>query len=146
DGTGHPAAGMGNGGNGIEITTRATLNLIGYPGVGAKNEIAGNTGNRIVMPAGGRKSVRENSIYANQGDGTHLVPTGQLVATPVLTSVTLNADGHPVVQGTLQGAKNTTYTIEFFVNGQADGTGNGSGELFLTSQPLQIVTDSKGQA
>jgi titin len=147
DGTGHPAAGMGNGGNGIEITTNSGLNLIGYPGVGAKNVISGNTGTGIVMPAGGRNSVRENAIYANQRGGIRLVPTGQLVATPVLNSVTLNADGHPVVQGTLQGAKDTTYTIEFFANGTADTTtGNGSGELFLNSQPLQVVTDSTGQA
>jgi titin len=146
DETGHPAAGMGNGANGIEITTNSGFNLIGYPGVGAKNVIAGNTGTGIVMPASNRNSVRENSIYANQGGGIHLVPTSQLVATPVLGSVALNADNHPVVQGTLHGAKNTTYTIEFFANGTADATGNGSGELFLNSQPLQVVTDPTGHA
>ena len=62
---------------------------------------------------------------------------------PVLTSVTTSA-GTTTVEGTLNSLANTTFTVEFFSNTEADPTGFGEGRTFIGSAP--VLTDAEGNA
>ncbi len=125
------------------------------PGVGVS--IAGSTASAEPTL---HNHVTGNSIFGNDGIGIDINLTGNdldaqdgatandacdvdqgannLQNAPVLSSVCVNGNT-ATVQGTLNSAPNTTFTIEFFANSQCDGSGSGEGQTYLGS--IQVTTD-----
>ncbi|MEO8435437.1 MAG: thrombospondin type 3 repeat-containing protein [Pyrinomonadaceae bacterium] len=117
-----------------------------------------------VGDSGGGNSVRnrisQNSIFSNSGLGIDLSnlangadPTQGPTAndscdpdsgpnnfqnSPQLTSV-CHTSNTATVQGTLNSAPGTTFTIEFFANAACDSLGFGEGQTYLGS--IQVTTD-----
>ncbi len=134
--------------------------VIGGPGAGEANEIAGQLDAGIVVAnsyAGVR--ISGNSIHDNGGLGIDLIPpsfqsgvtdndpgdldTGGngLQNFPVLTEA-LRAGNGVVVRGTLDSAPNRAYRVEVFANPACDPSGHGEGEVFLGFADL--LTDAAG--
>jgi hypothetical protein len=120
-------------------------NTIGGSAAGAGNRIAFNTGDGVFVNSGTGNRISENSIYSNGGRGIDLNTSNNAnnkLAAPTLTSA-VNASGtSTTVQGSISGAPNTTYTLEFFSNVTADPSGFGQGQTFLSS--VTVTTDSTG--
>ena len=154
---------LGNTGRGVSIEAgRNTDNAF------VDNTIAHSTGPGIVMGSSGdadanvRNEISGNSIHDNGGLGIDLLPPGPTVFGvtpndagdvdvganalqnfPTLTGATniTGAEG-TVINGTLQAAADTTYTLEFFSSPTADPSGNGEGATLLFSGAG--VTDGAG--
>ncbi len=60
---------------------------------------------------------------------------------PVISSV-ITSGGTTTIEGTISGAANTIYRIEFFSNETADPSGYGQGQTFLTF--MNVTTDGTG--
>ncbi len=153
---------LGNGGNGIAISTGSVNNLIGGTGVGEGNVIAFNNLDGITVSAGTGHAILGNQIYANSDLGIDLsggtedgfgvtandsgdADTGanNLQNYPVLTNV--STTGTTVtIQGTLNSTANSYYRIEFFANTTQDGSGHGEAETYLGF--VNVMTDGSGDA
>jgi hypothetical protein len=146
---------LGNGSNGIEAQTTAT---IGGTVAGAGNVLAFNytgaggstpRGGILVSPEEGGDettgvSILGNSLFSNGGLGISFgsespaanddcdADTGpnNLQNYPVLTAVT-SGGGMTSIVGTLNSVANTTYRIEFFANDAIDPSGYGEGQSFV---------------
>jgi hypothetical protein len=117
------------------------------PGAGniiAYNGFAGVTVATNVSPPAQRNLISRNSIFSNVQLGIDLgfngvtandasdADTGanNLQNYPVLTSANASS-GATTLQGNLNSLANTSFTIEFFVNSECDGSGFGEGKSFL---------------
>lgn len=132
-------------------------NVIGGAGTGAGNVIAFNKGAGIAVTSGSGNQVLANSIFSNGGLGIDLGGDGvtpndsgdgdngpnNLQNFPILT-LAASTSSVTGVRGTLNGAPNTTFSIEFFINSICDPTGNGEGENFLARG--SVITDANGNA
>jgi hypothetical protein len=128
-------------GNGIAITI-SNNNVIGrnLPASGPANTIAFNHLDGVFIESGTGNSIRDNSIYSNNGLGIDLTPFANMnQAAPVLTSVQKKPLGLQVA-GSLASRANTTFTLEFFANNVSDP----SGRYFLGS--LLVSTNAAGVA
>ncbi len=133
---------MGNGGDGVTIDPGppvASNVLVGGMTTGAGNVIAHNSGYGVNVASGSGNGILGNSIYTNaSGAIRRAAGANNNQAAPVLSGA-YDCSGSLQVLGTLAGAPNTAYTLEFFTNtacpGQArtligrdtvttDGTGN----------------------
>ncbi len=154
---------LGNQGDGVSIMAEPGNDAIGGTAAGAGNVIAYNAGNGVVVgydsvtnqPSTG-DSILGNSIYANALLGIEL-GTGGVVLNdssghtgpnlfqdfPVLTSV-LTSGGTTTITGTLSGAADSTFDVEFFSNPAADPSGYGQGQTFLMDE--FVTTDDNGNA
>jgi titin len=131
---------LGNGGPGVVLSSGA---VVGGTAAGAGNTIAHNTDGISVMSGTG-SALRRNSIYSNAGLGIDLAPTGITANDvgdgdtganlrqnfPQLTSVSAGG-GSTTVNGSLNSAAMTNYTIEFFHTYYCDTSGHGEGKGFL---------------
>lgn len=130
--------GLANSGPAVAIFD-GTDNLIGGPSPADGNLVAGNgAGVQVVrfMTAADGNAILMNQIYANGGPGIELVNganNGQ--AAPHLTG----ASGATLVQGTLLGAPNTNYRLEFFANSRCATNDGGQGEA-----PIGAVNAATG--
>ena len=142
----------------------------GYPGhgrnatigggvPGASNTISGNTSAGVVVQGDGATgdAILSNSIFANKfgidlGDdgvtpntpgGPHVGPNN-LQNFPVLLVADSSATS-TFLSGTLDGAPNTTFTIQLFASTSADPSGFGQGQTYL-GQVTGITTDASGNA
>jgi hypothetical protein len=130
---------LGNGGAGVAISNAFTTTVGGDVG-GAGNTIAFNGGDGVRVDTGTGNAVRLNSIFANVGLGIALVNGGnQNQPAPTLTSVT-SGGGVTTVQGALQAARNSTFTVDLYANPGGDG----QGAQYLGS--LTVTTDASGHA
>ncbi len=162
-------AAIANGGDGVLFDVGAGANVLGGDAPGAGNIVAFNAGNGVTVgdsptDAISGDVVLGNSIYANGKIGIDLgddgpTPNGAdghagpnlFQDFPVLTSA-VTGSGSTTIGGTISGAINTTYHLEFFANpagasqGQVflgylmvatDGSGNGS-FTFTTSSPVAV--------
>jgi hypothetical protein len=146
---------MGNGSHGIDAT-KGTATVGGTSGVtigactGACNTIRFNGGNGIRADA---DSLLGNSVSDNADLGIDNGPTGVTPndtgdATlpqnfPLISYVAFDSGaGSSTIQGTLQSAAVTSYTIEVFANTVADPSGAGEGEVFLGR--TTCLTDTSG--
>ncbi|MDQ6726796.1 MAG: right-handed parallel beta-helix repeat-containing protein, partial [Actinomycetota bacterium] len=134
------------------VTIAATNNPI------MGNRIYQNGGNGVTILAGGRNPIQGNFIHDNvglgidlNGDGVTGNDTGdgddgpnQLQNYPVLDTPSLRA-GEVFITGSLNSTPNSTFTLEFFANSAADGSGNGEGETPL-APTTQVTTDGAGNA
>ncbi len=132
--------------DGVEITGAASGNTIGGLVAGAGNTIEYNVGAGVNVDSGHDNSVLTNSIFSNILAGIVLnggnnANNGQIP--PVLTVATPNASS-TYVQGTLNGAANTTYTLQFFSNPTQPAPGFEQGEVALYT--AQVTTNAAGTA
>ena len=138
---------LGNGGDGVRLSSSASANTIG--GVSAGNVIAFNDGDGIFVASGIRNRIQQNEIFSNGGLGIDLGSNGvtpndpndpdtganNLQNFPVLTGV-FSGPGTTIIQGSIDSAVgNSAYPIivEFFRNSSCDPSGHGEGETFIGS-------------
>ena len=139
-------------GNTIAFNTTAGVFLgEGYPGSTGdellSNAIFANGGLGIELYAPGSPyiNVPEGIPLQNTPGGPHVSPyyPNDLQNFPVLTAVTSDTSG-TTVQGVLNSAPNTTFTIQFFSNTTPDPTGFGQGQTLLGT--AMVSTDGNGNA
>ena len=125
--------------DGVRIDPGDNGTTIGGTTPGAANEIRGNVGRGIVLFEVGAKgnSFRRNSISGNGWDGIALYNgANHGVSAPALTSAALGINTQ--VSGSLNGAADTEYRIEYF----ASSSSGLEGEIFLGEKTL--TTDGSG--
>jgi hypothetical protein len=121
----------------------------------AGNLIAFNGSAGVALYAGsqGFVSVRRNRIVGNGGMGLDLAgsgldlpatATGSLVNRPVITSIVDAGTAWRVGGALLRQPANTTYTLDFYANTNADPTGYGEGELWSTATSVGLGTSGSG--
>jgi hypothetical protein len=126
-----------NGGDGIHIFFMPD-NLI------QDNVIANNGGQGVTVDgsAATGNRIHANSIVNNGGLGIDLSNGGNNLQTaPALSSATLNVTDLTVA-GSLHGAANDGFTVDFYANSSCDSSGSGEGESFLGS--TGVTTDGSG--
>ena len=152
------ASGVGNTFDGVQVQISSN-NLIGGAGAGESNLIAFNSrGVAITANGSAGNRISANSIFSNSQLGIELAPPNGVTANdacdsdsgpnnlqnfPVLTSAVANG-ANTTVQGTLNSAPNTQFTVEFFSNPSCHATGNGEGRVFLGS--TMVTTDASCNA
>jgi hypothetical protein len=137
---------LGNAIEGIIVSAGASRNTIGGAQVAAGNAIQHNLGIGVRVQSGSGNAIRSNSIDTNGGPGIALEAPGHangLQPAPTLTAAIRNAQ-RSSVQGTLQAAPGTSFTIELFASPQPDPTGRGEGRTPLGT--VQTTTDASGRA
>ncbi|MBW3595876.1 MAG: PKD domain-containing protein [Planctomycetes bacterium] len=146
------------GGHGVDVGQDGTVSAITIAG----NTIHSNRNHGVNVgahPSDAVQGIRigANSIHRNQGlgidngnNGVSANDSGDADAGPnglqnfpVLSSVTATA-AETTIQGTLNGAPNSAFRIEFFANVVGDPSGFGEGEQFLGS--ADVTTDGNGNA
>jgi hypothetical protein len=154
---------LGNGKDGLLIIDSG-VNSVGPlsgPNADAGNTIAFNLRNGITVrnslsnPRAQRFSA--NSIHNNAQLGIDLGDNGptpndpadgdtganQLQNFPVLTAA-FGFNGNLTIYGTLNSTPSRTFTLEFFANQAADGSGFGEGQIFLGQ--ASVMTNDSGDA
>ena len=147
---------LGNSSDGIHIDSGAAGNSIGGTIAGAGNVIAFNAGNGVtvgvdILDAALDNAILENSIFSNNGLGI-AVDNSAPQSAPVLSAAT-NIGSQTTITGTLSGAANTTFRVEFFSNpagtsqgetylGFVNATTDGSGAASFTFSPVLLVATS----
>ncbi|CAA9395404.1 MAG: hypothetical protein AVDCRST_MAG03-881 [uncultured Rubrobacteraceae bacterium] len=162
---------LGNSGNGVVLSGRCGSikdHTVGGTGPGEGNVIAHNrmAGVAVVADpcyvsgygsAASGNRVLGNSIRDNGGLGIDLGATGVtgndpgdtdsgpngLQNSPTLASAS-RAGGASTVEGSFDGAPNTSLTVQFFANPEKDPSGRGEGETFLGERV--VTTDGSGRA
>jgi hypothetical protein len=123
-------------------------NTIGGTAAGAMNIIRDCSNHGVDVGAGTGNAILGNSIYATGEQGIQLDPQyspnggNDNQAAPALTGATLSGTS-TTISGTLVGADNKTYRIEFFAN-QTPGPGGEDGQTYLGY--TQVTTDGTGNA
>lgn len=133
---------LGNTQHGVLIGNGGSNNTIGGTAVAAGNVIAGNGGDGVFIDAGAGagNAILSNSIFSNSGQGIRLAPgVNNNSRPPALTSAS-----RTTIRGTLSGAANTEFRVEFFANAQCDPSGNGEGETFMGF--ITATTNGSGNA
>jgi hypothetical protein len=162
--TGNAPLGNGNEVDGVLIQAGASGNLVGGPAPEAGNTLAFNVRNGVRVEDSGsvRNAILTNRIFSNGALGIDLAAAGDppsgitpddpgdgdagpnaLQNAPRVTAVA-TAIAYTHINGTLQSAPNTTYTIQLFANGAPDPSGRGEGERFLGQ--ATATTDGRGFA
>lgn len=139
---------IGNASEGILLDWGSTNNIIGSHAVPSSipvvlaNIIAynGAAGIAISDAESVGNTIRGNSIFGNGGLG--ISQPLAMLSPPTLGKVIFGVTTH--VQGTFQGAANTTYTLDFYASPSALTSGEGQGKRYLTS--LTFKTDATGLA
>jgi hypothetical protein len=132
---------LGNGNAGIQINSPNMT--IGGSEAAAGNIIAnnGSVGIRVFERTTIGLAILSNSIFNNASLGISLLDgANNNQAAPVITSASTNGG----VQGTLNSAPNTAYTIQIFGNQACDPSGFGEGQTLIGS--TTATTDANGNA
>ncbi len=138
-------------GSGIAVTNSASQNTF------TANWIHANVGSGVRIYSGERNSIRGNTLADNRSLGIDLGSAGPtandaddsdiganlLQNYPVLTR-SWDSNTNLTIQGTLNSAPGTAFTIEFFVGERGDPSGYGQGRENFES--LTTETDSTGFA
>jgi CSLREA domain-containing protein len=149
-----------NGNNGVTMTgdpANNQHNVVGGGGNQDDNTIAFNTGAGVRLPLvnGGHAvaSVRFNQIFANGGlgidvDAPGVTPNDFLDQSggpnfPVLNQVT-STSSTVTIQGSLRSKAGKSFTLDFYSSPTCDPSGNGEGQVFLSSKPLTLDADPSG--
>ncbi len=132
---------LGNTGDGVLIEGGATGNTIGGTIGGAGNLIAFNGGDGVGVGLGANDAsldnpILANSIFSNAGLGID-VNNSAPQAAPAL-AIAMTSGSQTTITGTISGAKNTTFVVEFFSN----PAGTGQGETYLGS--VNVTTTGRG--
>jgi hypothetical protein len=138
---------LGNGSFGMQVS--GSNNQIGGTAAGTANVIAFNGDAGVSVPSGTNNALRHNSIYSNAALGIDLGLTGSggptlndscdsdtgpnnLQNFPVVTSA-ITSGGSTTIQGTLDSATSTTFTIDLYSSSSPDPSVHGEGETYLGS-------------
>jgi len=148
------ATAVGNGGDGIYVSTGASGTSIG---VAAPNWIGNSAiaGVRLDTSAGTGNEIRGNVITGNATLGIDIGPSGvtandagdgdtganDLQNFPILDAT---FTGGTAVDGVLDSTPSTTFTIEVFTVAACDPSGNGEGEELVGT--IGVGTDAGGHA
>jgi uncharacterized repeat protein (TIGR01451 family) len=156
------SAPLGNVGAGILAARNTTAgasvrianNVIAFNRTGANPRLG--AGVEVLGDLAIGNSILSNSVFGNEalgidlgGDGVTPNHVGVLPGPnnlqnfPVITSVAAGPTT-TTVAGTLDTTPNAQFTIEFFSNATADGTGFGEGQRLLGQ--IKVTTDGKGHA
>ncbi len=130
---------LGNYGPGIAIQG-AIDTQIGGPG-SLSNIIAFNRGPGVLISFGIGNTIRENSLFGNEG-GIDSSNNSQVNA-PVLSAVVVG-NSSTTVSGTIMGAAGKTFTLDFYANTGKDPGGYYEGQFWLGS--YCVTTDQSGNA
>jgi CSLREA domain-containing protein len=136
--------------SGVFIRTTGQGNVVEH------NTVAFNRGHGVQVDGGTGIRVSENTIFSNTGLGISLGSGGvtpndvgdadaganNLQNFPVVTLA--YQSGGTAVEGTLNSAATTTFTLEFFASGACDPSDHGEGAVFLGS--AMVTTDGAGDA
>ncbi len=147
---------LGNGGNGVEITT-GNNNTVGGLADGAGNRIAFNGGDGVFVSTGAGNAILRNSIFSNTGLGIDLGANGpaandnldpdaganNLQNFPVLTGLDATTTS-TTVQGSLNSTASTSFRIEVFASDEHDSSHFGEGQTFLGF--TTVTTNASGNA
>ena len=124
-----------NGGDGVRVSgDGATENAI------LSNSIHDN-GQLGINLAGGLENAQ--GVTANDDDDADAGPNG-LMNHPELVSARRNGEGVTEITGTLDGAPDATFRVQFFASPQKDPSGFGEGQAFLGEQT--VTTNGSGLA
>ncbi|HUY88004.1 MAG TPA: MBG domain-containing protein [Pirellulales bacterium] len=148
---------LGNTGDGVEIYGDASGNLIGGLTASGGNEIAFNMHAGIDVISGSNNRLTGNLIYGNGrlgidlgGDGVTPNHAGDSTSGPndwqnYPTIQTAAYDGSTLsLAGTFNSTPNTSFLLDFYASPQADPSGYGQGQQFLTR--ISVTTDASGNA
>jgi subtilisin-like proprotein convertase family protein len=146
---------LGNAGDGVDVSNGATPTTVGGAAPGAGNRIAFNGGDGVQLTSDQANlyptqvAIRGNRIYKNDGLGINLGSDGvtpndsapdsdpgfnQLQNFPVLTGVYVDTVlDMTTIDGTIESAFSTFYTLDFYYSVECDASGNGEGEVYLGS-------------
>jgi Calx-beta domain/Right handed beta helix region len=148
--------------NGIQILPGSSGNIIGGTEAGAANTITFNANAGIAILPGGsfsvstKNTIRGNIIHSNGGLGIDLSfdqvtlndsgdadigPNGNQNFPQVL-SVTTGASS--IIQGTLNSAAGSVFTLDFYTSSSCDAAGFGEGTTFIGA--TQVITDPSGNS
>ncbi|MFO0817271.1 MAG: cadherin domain-containing protein [Pirellulales bacterium] len=129
--------------DGIDIGSSAAANTIGGTGVNEGNVIAGaqDAGIETRNNSGAGNVFLRNSIYLNGGIAIDVNANGSSGNFPVLTSAS-SGGGITTIGGTLSGAANTTYRVEFFSSGPTFADSHGEARVYLGH--ADITTNAAG--
>jgi CSLREA domain-containing protein len=143
----------------IGVWVSGANNTIGGTSPGARNIIAFNDrdGVAIVVSTGTGNSISSNSIFSNGGLGIDLGDNGvtandqgdgdtgpnDLQTFPELRSAA-PSNGNTTIEGTLDSASGSGFTVQFFSSPDKDPSGHGEGKKYLGQQ--SVTTDSRGKA
>lgn len=150
---------LGNSIDGVNVTTGSN-NTVGGTEAGAGNTISGNSfeGVFVVDANATGNRILSNSINDNVGLGIDLdadlvtpndpgdadAGPNNLQNFPVLTNARKSGKKKTAIEGTLNSAANTTFTLQFFSSLVADPSGNGEGQRLLGTK--SVTTDAGGNA
>jgi titin len=133
---------LGNGGNGIWVVGEGPVNVqIGAEDPQSANVIAFDGNDGVLVQDAQGVAILGNSIHDDANLGIELVGAGNNgQPAPQLTAVT--SDGSSTtIEGTLTAAPDSSFTIEFFSDGNVDSP---QGARFLGS--MTVTTDDDGNA
>jgi CSLREA domain-containing protein len=133
-------------GGGILVTPTAIfINIGGIDDTALPhNVIAFNAGPGILVETGAQlTTIRENSIHSNSGLG---IENEASTVTPEISSIAEIVNLTTTVAGTVTGAPNTEYELEFFASEECDPSGFGEGRFFTASTNHEVETDDSGNA
>ena len=149
-------------GDGIQIEDGASGNIIGGTEAGAANTIAFNARNAVSVgftfttPASTKNTIRGNVIHSNAGlgidlglDQISLNDTGDSDAGPNGTQnfpnvLSVTAGANALIEGTLNSAASSAYTLDFYVSSSCGSKGFGEGAALIGS--TQVNTDASGNS
>jgi hypothetical protein len=138
--------------------------IIGGAAQGAGNTIAFNSRSGVLIDSDTGHNTRGNSIFSNGGLGIDLgnglgffgddgiTPNdscdgdsgaNNLQNFPVLTTTT-SFPGSTTIEGTLNSAASTTFTLDFFSNTECDASGNGEGKTYIGSATVTTAGNCIG--
>ncbi len=132
--------------DGVLVTSGASNNTIGGLSAGAGNTIEDNVGAGVNVDSGTGNAIYSNDIANNTQAGIVLNPANtanNLQPAPVLSLVTPNATS-TFIQGTLNAAANTSYTLQFFASPTQPPLGLEQGQTPLYTATL--TTDNTGKS
>lgn len=147
-----------NASHGVVIVNSASGTIVGGTAQGEGNTIAFNNGAGVFVGSGARNAIQSNSIFFNAGLGIDLSPSGPtpndpgdgdtganlLQNFPMLSSAGSTTNNDSNIQGTLNSAPSSTFTVQFFSSPGCDAGGSGEGQFFIGS--TVVTTDASGNA
>jgi hypothetical protein len=147
--------GIGNGGKGILINL-SSGNTVGGTGPASANGLHWNADDGIAITAATANRIRRNSIVGNGGLGIDLDDDGVTPNDlgdpdagannrqnfPVLAQT--KAGASTTIMGTLNSTPNSSFVIEFYINGFCDASGSGEG--FVLMGETNVTTNASGNA
>jgi parallel beta-helix repeat protein len=139
-------ANLGNLANGVHVEGAGVMTTtIGPQDAAAMgNIIAYNGASGVLVDGSPGAAIQSNSIFLNGNLGIRLINGGNNNQTaPTLTGANSNT-ASVAISGSISGAANTNYTVQFFSNPVSDPSGAGQGQTYLGA--AVITTNGMGQA